>query len=163
LSNSDDSESADINTKSSLSHNSNSSPGTTPNSGENNDSGGVSISSTGWGSRSSSSAGGDDGLAYGSSIDGGSTLSSSFLELPSVGIAAAGAASAAAAVLNEEAVEWECLSERSLDMSWTKDVLRLLEYFTERTPGSVVEIKDSCVAWHYRDCDVGHGNWQVGF
>ena len=58
-------------------------------------------------------------------------------------------------------VEWECLSERSLDMSWIKDVMRLLEYFTERTPGSVIELKDSCVAWHYRDCDVGHGTWQV--
>ena len=31
----------------------------------------------------------------------------------------------------------------------------------ERTPGSVTEVRDSCMAWHYRDCDVGHGNWQA--
>ena len=37
----------------------------------------------------------------------------------------------------------------------------MLEYFTERTPGSVTEVRDSCMAWHYRDCDVGHGNWQA--
>jgi hypothetical protein len=59
----------------------------------------------------------------------------------------------------KETSDW--VTQRTLDMSWTNDVIRVLEYFTERTPGSVIELKESCVAWHYRDCDVGHGNWQV--
>ena len=46
-------------------------------------------------------------------------------------------------------------------MSWTADVTPILEYYTERTPGSVMEFKRSCIAWHYRDCDKSHGAWQA--
>ena len=46
-------------------------------------------------------------------------------------------------------------------MSWARDVDDLIAYYTERTPGSVVEQRDSCIAWHYRECDVGHGAWQA--
>lgn len=31
----------------------------------------------------------------------------------------------------------------------------------QKKTGSVIEVKESCVAWHYRDCDVGHGAWQA--
>jgi trehalose-6-phosphatase len=34
-------------------------------------------------------------------------------------------------------------------------------YVGGHTTGSVIEVKESCVAWHYRDCDVGHGAWQA--
>ena len=49
----------------------------------------------------------------------------------------------------------------SLDMSWTADVTPIMDYYTERTPGSVMEFKASCIAWHYRDCDKSHGAWQA--
>lgn len=44
--------------------------------------------------------------------------------------------------------------------SWTPAVAEIMEYFRVRTPGSVVEVKDSCIAFHTRDCDVRDGAWQ---
>jgi len=48
-----------------------------------------------------------------------------------------------------------------LDTSWHDDVERVLEYYTERTPGSFIELKEHSIAWHFRDCDLGHGAWQA--
>jgi len=48
-----------------------------------------------------------------------------------------------------------------VDLSWHVDAAPLIEYYTERTPGSVVEVKESGLAWHYRDCDLNHGAWQA--
>jgi trehalose-6-phosphatase len=42
-----------------------------------------------------------------------------------------------------------------------REVLPLLEYYTERTPGSVIEAKASSIAWNYRACDLDHGQWQA--
>ena len=56
---------------------------------------------------------------------------------------------------------FERMSDWEIDMSWIDDAVAVLDYYTERTPGSIIEFKDSCVAWHYRDCDVSHGNWQA--
>ena len=53
------------------------------------------------------------------------------------------------------------VSDFDLDMSWLDDAAPLIEYYTERTPGSVVEKKESGLAWHYRDCDLNHGAWQA--
>ncbi|EGB10122.1 hypothetical protein AURANDRAFT_22806, partial [Aureococcus anophagefferens] len=53
------------------------------------------------------------------------------------------------------------VSDFDLDMSWADDAAPLIEYYTERTPGSVVEKKESGLAWHYRDCDLNHGAWQA--
>jgi len=62
----------------------------------------------------------------------------------------------------EEEEEWEQqVSRYMVDVSWFDDVLKILDYFTERTPGSVIEIKTTCVTWHYRDSDLGHGAWQA--
>ena len=36
-------------------------------------------------------------------------------------------------------------------MSWRDAVVDVLHNFTRRTPGSVTEVKDSCVSWHYLD------------
>lgn len=46
-------------------------------------------------------------------------------------------------------------------------VIGILESFTERTPGSFLEMKDSCLSWHYRDADPDFGmtqakNLQIG-
>jgi len=36
------------------------------------------------------------------------------------------------------------------------------QYFTERTPGTYIEKKESSLTWHYRDADPNFGSWQVG-
>ena len=38
----------------------------------------------------------------------------------------------------------------------------MCELFTDRTPGSFLEIKDSCLSWHDRDADPDFGVSQVG-
>ena len=53
------------------------------------------------------------------------------------------------------------VSDFDLDLSWLDDAEPLIAYYTERTPGSVVERKVSGLAWHYRDCDLNHGAWQA--
>ncbi|KAI9911282.1 hypothetical protein PsorP6_008827 [Peronosclerospora sorghi] len=55
---------------------------------------------------------------------------------------------------------WHCMVP-DMDVSWWEDVVPLLEYYTERTPGAYIERKTSSVAWHYRDCDLDHGLWQA--
>lgn len=40
-------------------------------------------------------------------------------------------------------------------------VIGILESFTERTPGSFLEMKDSCLSWHYRDADPDFGMTQA--
>lgn len=47
------------------------------------------------------------------------------------------------------------------DASWRDSVVPILDYFTERTPGSVLEIKNSVVTWHFRDADQVFGSWQA--
>lgn len=51
---------------------------------------------------------------------------------------------------------WQC-HEHNLDMKWHEDVESLLEHFTKRTPGSLLEAKDSCFTWHFRDADPDFG------
>ena len=45
--------------------------------------------------------------------------------------------------------------------SWRDVVLPLLQYFTDRTPGSFVERKEASLMWHYLDADVNFGMWQA--
>ena len=47
-------------------------------------------------------------------------------------------------------------------VSWRKDVIPLMEYYAERTPGSFIEHRDSGVAWHHLDADPEQGAIQVG-
>lgn len=35
------------------------------------------------------------------------------------------------------------------------------QYFTERTPGTYIEKKESSLTWHYRDADPNFGSWQA--
>ncbi|KAI8342575.1 glycosyltransferase family 20-domain-containing protein [Chlamydoabsidia padenii] len=37
-----------------------------------------------------------------------------------------------------------------VDMSWMDDVREIFQYYTERTPGSMIEEKRSSLTWHYR-------------
>lgn len=59
-----------------------------------------------------------------------------------------------------EAEQWQCIGQ-DLDLSW-KDVVRpIMQYFTERTPGTYIENKESSLTWHYRDADPHFGLWQA--
>lgn len=55
---------------------------------------------------------------------------------------------------------WESLVAAN-DQSWGLGVLPILQYFTERTPGSHLEAKDKIITWHFRDADPLFGSWQA--
>jgi trehalose-phosphatase len=44
-----------------------------------------------------------------------------------------------------------------VDMSWKNDVVKIFDYYTERTQGSFVEHKKSSITWHYRLADPQYG------
>ena len=41
----------------------------------------------------------------------------------------------------------------SMDMSWMSEVLEVFKYYTERTTGSHIEVKESSITWHHRSSD----------
>lgn len=45
--------------------------------------------------------------------------------------------------------------------NWMKKVSAVFEDFTKNTPGSIIEEKDSGLAWHYRNCDPWIANIRV--
>ncbi|DAZ98383.1 TPA: hypothetical protein N0F65_000702, partial [Lagenidium giganteum] len=47
------------------------------------------------------------------------------------------------------------------DMSWKDLVLPTMLAFTDRTPGSYIEDKESSLTWHYGDADPHFGSWQA--
>ncbi len=49
----------------------------------------------------------------------------------------------------------------TVDMTWRTAVAPILEDFTVRTPGSLVEEKEASLAWHYRACDPEFGQRQA--
>ena len=55
---------------------------------------------------------------------------------------------------------WANLVEE-VDLSWHQEVIQVLSYFTERTPGSFIEQKHVSVVWHYRLADQDFGSWQA--
>lgn len=48
------------------------------------------------------------------------------------------------------------------DMSWKKNVEEIFEYYTDRTPGSYIELKEQSLVWHYENADLTFGQWQAG-
>ncbi|KAI9912654.1 hypothetical protein PsorP6_004842 [Peronosclerospora sorghi] len=47
------------------------------------------------------------------------------------------------------------------DTSWKDLVLPTMLMFTDRTPGSYIEDKESSLTWHYGDADPHFGSWQA--
>eukprot|EP00511_Aplanochytrium_stocchinoi_P004281 CAMPEP_0204825472 /NCGR_PEP_ID=MMETSP1346-20131115/3350_1 /ASSEMBLY_ACC=CAM_ASM_000771 /TAXON_ID=215587 /ORGANISM="Aplanochytrium stocchinoi, Strain GSBS06" /LENGTH=965 /DNA_ID=CAMNT_0051953119 /DNA_START=173 /DNA_END=3070 /DNA_ORIENTATION=- len=45
----------------------------------------------------------------------------------------------------------------NINLWWKKDVAYVLEYFSDNTPGSFLEVGESCVTWHFRDTDKDFG------
>lgn len=58
--------------------------------------------------------------------------------------------------LKEPEQEWELLEPLSND--WFVFIEPILESFTDRTPGSIIETKKYSLAWHYRNVDPEFGN-----
>ncbi|BFZ56768.1 threalose-6-phosphate phosphatase [Savitreella phatthalungensis] len=56
--------------------------------------------------------------------------------------------------------DWVNLTSE-LDMSWQKDVIRIFQFFTERTQGSFIETKAVAITWHYRKADPDYGAFQA--
>ncbi len=46
---------------------------------------------------------------------------------------------------------WE--SKEALPQNWKQAIFPILELFTDRTPGSMIEEKDFSLVWHYRNCE----------
>lgn len=109
----------------------------------------------------SSSGGGGVGLdtSYRSPSDAQSLRSISMSSIPSYNgsysyggtnfTGAASTASAASVGFEED------------DMSWKNLVLPTMLTFTDRTPGSYIEDKESSLTWHYADADPHFGGWQA--
>ncbi|DAZ98982.1 TPA: hypothetical protein N0F65_011237 [Lagenidium giganteum] len=55
-----------------------------------------------------------------------------------------------------ETVPWQCVFS-DVELEWRSDVETILEHFTERTPGSLLDYKDCCYTWHFRDADPTFG------
>jgi trehalose 6-phosphate synthase/phosphatase len=55
--------------------------------------------------------------------------------------------------------EWVCADEPGRD--WHPAVISILEDWSARTPGSFVEEKSTCVAWHYRAADAEFAEHQA--
>ncbi|DAZ96531.1 TPA: hypothetical protein N0F65_011208 [Lagenidium giganteum] len=56
--------------------------------------------------------------------------------------------------------EWQMITEDD-DPSWKKVVRPIMQYFTERTPGSLIEAKESSLTWHYGETDPIFGPMQA--
>jgi trehalose 6-phosphate synthase/phosphatase len=56
--------------------------------------------------------------------------------------------------------EWENLAEH-YDMEWQKAVMKVFQYYTERTQGSFIERKKIALTWHYRRADHELGIFQA--
>lgn len=55
--------------------------------------------------------------------------------------------------------EWRALVE--IPPHWKERVLPIIEHFTRRTPGSLIEHKSASIAWHYRTADPEFGALQA--
>ena len=48
-----------------------------------------------------------------------------------------------------------------IDTSWKKGVLEIFEYYSDRTPGSYIEQKETSIVWHFGFADRTFGKWQA--
>ncbi|RCI04763.1 threalose-6-phosphate phosphatase, partial [Rhizopus stolonifer] len=49
----------------------------------------------------------------------------------------------------------------NLDLSWKEGIKEIFEYYTERTPGSIIEERKCSIAWHYQKTDPKFGAFQA--
>ncbi|CAN5567863.1 bifunctional alpha,alpha-trehalose-phosphate synthase (UDP-forming)/trehalose-phosphatase [soil metagenome] len=51
--------------------------------------------------------------------------------------------------------EWRMIEQ--LTDGWKQEILPVLEFYVDRTPGSLIETKDYSLVWHYRKVETGLG------
>ncbi|KAJ3053207.1 hypothetical protein HK097_004803 [Rhizophlyctis rosea] len=56
--------------------------------------------------------------------------------------------------------KWETMLPDQ-DFSWMRDVLEIFEYYTDRTPGSYIEQKETTLVWHFGRADLNFSTWQA--
>jgi trehalose 6-phosphate synthase/phosphatase len=62
----------------------------------------------------------------------------------------------------KDETEWyQMLDNSEIDLSWHEPIKELLNKFCRRTPGSLIEEKESSLAWHYRQSDKELGKIQA--
>jgi trehalose-6-phosphatase len=66
----------------------------------------------------------------------------------------------APALISDDGGDWHVISEH-VDMSWKTISAALMEQYSERTSGSFVLRKGSCVLWHHGEADRDFGELQV--
>lgn len=85
------------------------------------------------------------------------TLESWFCNFPDLGLSA----EHGAYVRFPRSGDWS-ENASSFDVAeWKESVAVIFEYFTERTPGSMLEHKQRSLVWHYRLADPDFGAWQA--
>ncbi|KAK7318872.1 hypothetical protein RJT34_03579 [Clitoria ternatea] len=57
--------------------------------------------------------------------------------------------------------EWMTTMPENLNMDWVDSVKHVFEYFTERTPRSHFELRETSVVWNYKYADVEFGRLQA--
>jgi trehalose 6-phosphate synthase/phosphatase len=57
--------------------------------------------------------------------------------------------------LRERGKEWNMIEQ--LTDGWKQEILPVLEFYVDRTPGSLIETKDYSLVWHYRKVETGLG------
>ncbi|CAI0409282.1 unnamed protein product [Linum tenue] len=57
--------------------------------------------------------------------------------------------------------EWMTTMPEHLNMEWVDSVKQVFEYFTERTPRSHIELRDTSLVWNYKYADVEFGRLQA--
>ncbi|XP_048332634.1 alpha,alpha-trehalose-phosphate synthase [UDP-forming] 1 isoform X1 [Ziziphus jujuba] len=57
--------------------------------------------------------------------------------------------------------QWMTTMPENLNMDWVDSVKHVFEYFTERTPGSHFELRETSLVWNYKYADVEFGRLQA--
>jgi trehalose 6-phosphate synthase/phosphatase len=58
-------------------------------------------------------------------------------------------------------IRWEPFpAAQAIDLSWKATIMPVLEDYTDRTPGSFIEEKQTNIAWHFRNADPEYGPFQ---
>ncbi|KAJ3039306.1 hypothetical protein HDV00_012298 [Rhizophlyctis rosea] len=56
--------------------------------------------------------------------------------------------------------KWETMLPDQ-DFAWMRDVMEIFEYYTDRTPGSYIEQKETSLVWHFGRADLNFSTWQA--
>ncbi len=61
--------------------------------------------------------------------------------------------------IKQENQEWHTIA--SMPQEWKQEILPMLEYYVDRTPGSLIEHKDYSLVWHFRKSEHGLGEMRA--